>query len=133
MNTLPYADPEYRGLVEGGVPAGVLADWLDDHGRHGHAAHLRAGGPLAALADYDWRQAFGYAGEPDTEAGGGNRPAATPPGSPVWDGPFGVLDVRRLHASQEGDRDGPEWLAVGGLWDGRFFALRAGCDYTGWD
>jgi len=89
------------------------------------------------LRSYDWKEAFGYAagyeaGEEDV-ANNRDIPTATPPGATVSVEPFTRRDVRRIIALQDGDSDGPDWVIVGELWDGRFFALRAGCDYSGWD
>lgn len=63
----------------------------------------------AMKADYDWREAFGYASG------------------------FTMDDVAEVLAASEGENDGPDWKMAGRLTDGRFFILRAGCDYTGWD
>jgi hypothetical protein len=41
-------------------------------------------------------------------------------------------DVAETLASQIGENDGREWVAVVRLFDGRVAAVRAGCDYTGW-
>jgi hypothetical protein len=58
--------------------------------------------------NYDWREAFRYAS-------------------------FEFDDVASIIATDEGENDGRNWLAVGTLKDGQFFILSAGCDYTGWD
>lgn len=42
-------------------------------------------------------------------------------------------DVSEIFFLEEGENDGPEWIGVFKLKDGRFAAIRAGCDYTGWD
>lgn len=82
----------------------------------------------AALKGYDWGEAFAYAGEPggcgEPELTGFNAVAITP---------FARWDVAHVEAASEGENDGPSWLCVGRLYDGRWFALKAGCDYTGWD
>lgn len=80
----------------------------------------------------DWRQAFGYAGEPDTDAGGGHAPS-TFPGSKTSCAPFTRNDVAELYGMRAGENDGPSWMCWGRLHDGRYFYLEAGCDYTGWD
>lgn len=46
---------------------------------------------------------------------------------------FCAEDVQSVHASVEGENDGPPWRMVGQLKDGRYFYLEACCDYTGWD
>jgi hypothetical protein len=91
------------------------------------------------LAGSDWREAFAYAGEqkygeddygcygqPNLRMASDHLPAV-----PLT--PFARRDVARVVAQQDGENDGPDWVCVGELRDGRFFALRAGCDYTGWD
>lgn len=83
------------------------------------------------LRGYDWSEAFAYAG------GGGygnhNVSAALPGDTSVSVAPFGRRDVAEVLALSEGENDGANWLCVGRLKDGRWFALDAGCDYTGWD
>lgn len=70
--------------------------------------------------DYDWQHAF-YEAEFH----------CCKPHGPV---PESVLNsVVRVVACAEGENDGPEWLAVVELQDGRFAVMAAGCDYTGWD
>ena len=72
---------------------------------------------------YDWREAFAYAadhGEP-TEGYAGSCEG------------FGFDDVAEVIASDDGENDGANWLAVLRLHDGRFAFLSAGCGYTGWD
>lgn len=84
------------------------------------------------MDDYDWREAFACAGDPDGKYNSADvRPA--PPASSVPLTPFGRKDVASLFAIREGDHDGPNWLAYGRLKDNRYFFLSAGCDYTGWD
>lgn len=75
------------------------------------------------LEDYSWKNAFGY---------------AIDEGSPVigYEGSlkgFGPEDVREVIACDEGENDGPDWIALLKLKDGRYAFLSAGCDYTGWD
>lgn len=59
-------------------------------------------------ASYDWQEAFKYA--------------------------KGFLrdDVVEILGLVNGYNDGDEWVAVFRLADGRYAALMAGCDYTGW-
>ena len=78
---------------------------------------------LQELDDYDWEEAFMYANEPE----------AVPPGADIGADGFGREDVIRVIALAEGENDGADWVGVFELRDGRFAALRAGCDYTGWD
>lgn len=70
--------------------------------------------------EYDWREAFVYAGTIRTAYQ--CDPA-----------PFGLDDVAEALHAVNGENDGPSWLMVGKLKDGRYFFLDAGCDYTGWD
>ncbi len=81
--------------------------------------------------DYDWKEAFALAGEP----GGENSPQLQPcaPGIEVSSEPFARADVEYIEAYEEGENDGPDWICLGRVKDGRWFFLRAGCDYTGWD
>lgn len=90
---------------------------------------------LKALEDPDWREAFGYAGEPDTCATSyqhGVDIRAALPTSTVSLAPFTREDVADIVAMSEGENDGPPWVIYGRLHDGRWFYLEAGCDYTGW-
>lgn len=131
-----YHREDYQALREAmnedPSAATIVADWLEDHGFGEYAAHLRAGRTCPAkLDDGDWAEAFGFAGEKGTC--NNDVPKATPPGSTVPAFPYTRQDVRRVIAMQDGENDGPDWVIVGELWDGRFFSLRGGCDYTGWD
>ena len=138
-----YQDPTYLAFVEAmrkdPSVAGILADWLEEPEQlHYNAASLAAnlrllhpkkGRPwLKELDDGrgDWPEVFDYAN------GTGGSPKATPPGSSVSEVPFDCADVCEIIACQDGENDGPDWVMVGRLWDGRFFSIRAGCDYTGW-
>ena len=80
---------------------------------------------------YEWREAFGYAGEPNTN-GSPNLEAAAP-GMLVGLEPFTRRDIAAVYGAVQGDNGGLPWIAWGVLNDGRWFALKAGCDYTGWD
>jgi DNA-binding CsgD family transcriptional regulator len=59
--------------------------------------------------DYDWIEAFSYASE------------------------FTLDDVREIKGAVAGYNDGDDWIIWGRLRDDRWFCLKAGCDYTGWD
>lgn len=82
-------------------------------------------GVLDAIAnDYDWKEAFAFAsGEWVTGSGKDTLPAE----------PFTREDVVEIIAKDEGENDGPDWIMLGKLRNGRYFFLSAGCDYTGWD
>lgn len=41
-------------------------------------------------------------------------------------------EVAEVLAAKEGSRGGSEWLMLGRLKDGRYFFVKASCDYTGW-
>lgn len=86
---------------------------------------------IKELDDYDWKEAFGYAGERDTDGSADIRPAF--PTDKTSLAPFKREDVSEIYAKSEGENDGPDWLIYGKLKDGRFFYLEAGCDYAGWD
>lgn len=135
-----YEDSTYQAFAQNMITdPGIcfqLADWLEEKRwatRYSdYIAHLRAGHPVPEkLADGDWQETFGYAGERDTCNSA--VPTATPPERPIPAFSFSCRDVRRIIAMQDGENDGPDWIAVGELWDGRFFVVRGGCDYTGWD
>jgi hypothetical protein len=85
----------------------------------------------ARLNDYDWEQAFGACGGPDSHIGTDIRPAV--PGSTVSLEPFDRTMVRKIFEAVDGEHDGACWTATFELWDGRLASLSAGCDYTGWD
>jgi hypothetical protein len=87
---------------------------------------------IERLNTEDWKEAFGYAGEEGTEAGGGNKPNAVL-GDTVSTAPFCREDVKNIIALSEGEKDETPWLIACELNDGRFAYLEAGCDYTGWD
>jgi hypothetical protein len=71
---------------------------------------------------YDWGEVFKY-GTPEPVLNGDSAPLAA----------FSLCDVAEILGSANGENDGDDWIAVGRLKDGRFFAVRAWCDYTGWD
>lgn len=115
----------------------VFADWLEENGDMPTANRLREGAvkpvrdiSLDALSDdYGWGEVFG-------EGSGGNCNKKTdpcPPGSDVDCTPPSRADVVEVIASANGENDGPEWIGVFRLRDGRFLLAYGGCDYTGWD
>ena len=75
---------------------------------------------LPELDICDWEEVFKYA-TPDSVVG-----------ESVDTTPFSRDDVVQILHSEEGENDGPDWIVAGILQDGRYFVLRAGCDYTGW-
>lgn len=85
---------------------------------------------LKELDDYDWAEVFG-------EGGGGNCtpiiPQPQPPTSNVPTTQFGREDVEKIYKMEDGENDERDWIIYGRLKDGRYFAARGGCDYTGWD
>lgn len=80
---------------------------------------------------YDWHEAFSYAGEPDCCGSASVKSAA--PHIEVSEEPFDRFDIEEVIALREGENDEKNWVCVGRLEDSRWFALDAGCDYTGWD
>lgn len=74
--------------------------------------------------DYDWRSAFEYADARHIEP--------SLPGMDVALNGFGIEDIQEVFFADPGEREGPDWVIAGKLKDGRYFGLRAGCDYTGW-
>jgi hypothetical protein len=76
---------------------------------------------LPELDTYDWREAFEYADPSRCE------------GATCSEDVFTREGVKRIVAMEEGENDGPNWIGVFELHDGRFAFLTAGCDYTGWD
>jgi uncharacterized protein (TIGR02996 family) len=128
----------------------IYADWLEEQGREKDANSLR-GLPTTGydwsnhrvscafdvsapkeLKDCDWQQVFAYAGEPGENTSKMKIEPALP-NDDIALTPFYRADVKRVIALSEGERDEKEWIVVGELWDGRFFVIAAGCDYTGWD
>ena len=61
----------------------------------------------AFKSDYDWQEGFKVAGSDVTE-------------------------VTLVIAASPGENDGANWIAAVLLADGRFAAIHAWCDYTGW-
>lgn len=89
---------------------------------------------LKILDDYDWEQAFQYCGEESKGSyQNGSADIRTVPGYGVNNAPFKRSDVVEILGYSEGENDGDSWLMLGKLNDGRYFALTAWCDYTGWD
>ncbi len=81
------------------------------------------------LEDYNWAEVFG-------EGTGGNTDRHTdpcPPGSTVDLNCPSRTDVVEIIAAVNGDNDGPDWVGLFRLKDGRFLVASGGCDYTGWD
>lgn len=85
---------------------------------------------IPELDDYDWAEVFG-------EGCGGNcttiAPLVQPPGADVSNASFGREDVDFIIQKVDGENDGDSWVCYGLLKDGRYFAARGSCDYTGWD
>lgn len=46
---------------------------------------------------------------------------------------FAIEDITQILAVIEGERDGPNWIWIVALSNGKFVYLEGGCDYTGWD
>lgn len=117
---------------------GIIDDWYEDHGLE--RSMFDDLGILPVLADHsgNWFQAFGFAGETKNSYGcspcnTGDPESALPNDQDISLAPFGRRDVASILGLAEGENDGADWLIAGQLKDGRWFSLRAGCDYTGWD
>lgn len=80
--------------------------------------------------DYNWKEAFAYAGGPGEGVANVLRIHGD---NDVSNAPFTLEDVASIFASVDGENDESDWLAFGRLKDKRYFFLEAGCDYTGWD
>ena len=79
--------------------------------------------------DYDWAQVFA-----DENAGNVEKVLhSLPPFSAVNLTHVSRSDVIEIIASVDGENDGPEWVGLFRLQDGRFLVASGGCDYTGWD
>ena len=85
------------------------------------------GAIVAPLDSYDWKEVFKYA-EPQACGHGGTFG----PFTGELQEPFSRETVAEVLALAEGDNDGPDWIALLRLSDGRFACIRAGCDYSGW-
>jgi len=132
LEEVGYDDAKYlHALRYGDVPWFRGCDPTKTNVAHESIFEEAVKGVPPELEGYDWKEAFGYAGEP--EAHGSGVPTEAVPGSGIATTPFSRVDVAEVLATAEGENDGPNWLCVGKLKDGRWFALDAGCDYTGWD
>lgn len=76
-------------------------------------------------ADSDWQHAF------DEAFGHGYR-CQYIEDDPL-DPPNPIEQVAEVIASADGENDGPDWVGIFRMTDGRFAKVFAGCDYTGWD
>ncbi|HEY8560491.1 MAG TPA: hypothetical protein VIL74_08945 [Pyrinomonadaceae bacterium] len=84
------------------------------------------------LNDDDWKEAFGFAGEPDTAAGGQTDIRGALPTESYNLAPFTREDVKAIVKADPGENDEANWIIYGELHDGRWFSIEAGCDYSGW-
>jgi hypothetical protein len=65
---------------------------------------------------------------------GGRKPSIENlPGDSVSTDQFTREDVDNILAIEDGGNDGPEWIVIVYLKDGRYASIAAGCDFTGWD
>jgi len=74
------------------------------------------------LEGYDWEQAFDVSGV-----------TRLPGHEHISKDRVSLSDVDHAVFAVEGENDGPSWIAVGKLNDGRWFSIDASCCYTGWD
>lgn len=94
---------------------------------------MKASESLKLIEGYDWTYAFEYAGPSENKFVCG-EPCLDPVVGYTGDlSPFTRADVKKVIAADDGENDGPPWIALMCLKDGRFAFLSAGCDYTGWD
>ena len=84
--------------------------------------------------DSDWRQAFEYSGQKEDVYTCliGDPKIVVVGNISVNQNPFTLDDISYLIGSVQGEHEVSEWVAIGCLKDGRYFHLRASCDYTGW-
>ncbi len=87
------------------------------------------------IRGYDWEHAFQCCGPAEEDSSCFNDPcvSAAIDKAHVSIAPFQRVDVAEILAAEEGENDGPNWIGVFRLKDGRYAFLSAGCDYTGWD
>jgi len=93
---------------------------------------------FSILDDSDWKEVFNYA-QPthichkchnkEHRVGG---PEATICSPDIDTSPFTREDVEVIIGMVNGENDGPNWVGVFLLKDGRYVSITAGCDYTGW-
>lgn len=69
------------------------------------------------INDYDWKQAFGYAGQKSTREYeliyNIDYPRKASPNINVSESPFSISDVVEIIAKREGEHDGRNWVCVG--------------------
>ena len=82
---------------------------------------------LKEIDDGDWAEAFGEGHDISEKP----TPAICCPTISVE----GVSReaVEEIVALENGENDGPDWVGLFRLKDGRFVTVEGGCDYTGWD
>lgn len=71
--------------------------------------------------DCDWQEAFKYAHEVSNPVTRETIKYENP-----------IEEVAYVVAISEGSNDGPEWVGIFLMKDGKFLFLAAGCDYSGW-
>ena len=93
---------------------------------------------MLPLLDYsDWEEVFKYAQPEHTCHKCGNEEHRVYGPEPVIcsivdTSSFTREDVDMIIGMVDGENDGPDWVGVFLLKDGRYASIRAGCDYTGW-
>lgn len=75
------------------------------------------------VGDYDWERAFEVSTFHGVVLGSPQCVSKRPT----------TLDVDEVIALVNGQNDEASWVGVFRLYDGRYCALTAWCDYTGWD
>lgn len=81
------------------------------------------------LNDYDWAEVFADESSGNTD----KQTSVVAPGISVDLTPPTRHDVSKIIAAVNGERDGPEWVGLFVLKDGRYLVAVGSCDYTGWD
>lgn len=84
---------------------------------------------LAELDTWDWQAIFGFIESDGVRQVLSDGTSSAPEKSLV----FTRDDVVEITAMVEGENDGPSWIGVFKLANGRYAFAEGGCDYTGWD
>jgi hypothetical protein len=84
---------------------------------------------LAELDTYDWQEVFAFIESDGARQVLPDGTSSVPEKALV----FTRDDVVECIAMQEGENDGPSWIGVFKLANGRYAFAEGGCDYTGWD
>lgn len=83
--------------------------------------------------EYDWIEAFGYAGDPEASCARELPTRAIGEAESLSTDPILRQNVVEIAGLSAGENDYAPWFCIGRVSDGRWFSLEAWCDYTGWD